>query len=140
MFYASNLHVVDTFLEVTGTKVVKADVAHCWSELPTTVLPQRDEGTFVEVISHLDNLAQCQPTRKAWDELVFPPPPVAPCSPCWSRHFGYIQGQVVELGRMLPHQPAKWGLCLPGGCFLRATSWPTTLPAMKPSWSHVGHG
>ena len=49
---------VDAFLEATGAKVVKADVACCWSEPPQTIPWQRDEGTFADVISHLDNLAQ----------------------------------------------------------------------------------
>ena len=93
---------VDAFLEVDGAKVVKADVACCWSKLPPTVPWQRDEGTFANVTSHLDNLAQQQPMRKAWDELVCLPPPAAPRSPCQSRHLGYIQGWVVELGCVLP--------------------------------------
>ena len=61
---------VDAFLEATGAEVVEADVACCWSEPPQTMLQQRDEGAFVDVISHLDNLAQHLPTRKAWDKLV----------------------------------------------------------------------
>ena len=93
---------VDAFLEVTGAEVVKADVAHCWSELLPTVLWQRNEGTLVDVISHLDNLAQCQPMRKAWDELVCPPPPAVSHSSCQSGYLGYIQGWVVELGHVLP--------------------------------------
>ena len=72
---------LDAFLEATGAKVVEADVARCWSEPPQTIPWQRDEGAFADVISHLDNLAQCLPTRKAWDELVCLPPSAAPCSP-----------------------------------------------------------
>ena len=73
---------VDTFLEATGTEVIEADVAHCWSELPQTIPQQRDEGTFADVISHLDNLVQHLPTRRAWDKLVCPPPSAASCTPC----------------------------------------------------------
>ena len=51
---------MDTFLEVTNTEVVEVDIACCWSEPPQTVPQQKDEGTFANVISHLDNLAQCQ--------------------------------------------------------------------------------
>ena len=93
---------VDTFLEATGAKVVKADVACCWSRPPQTIPWQRDEGAFTDVISHPHNLAQCLPTRKAWDELVCLPPSAAPRTPCHSGHLGYIQGQVVELGSVLP--------------------------------------
>ena len=89
---------VDALLKVTDAKVVEADVAHCWSELPLTVLLQRDKGTFADVISHLDSLAQCLPTRKTWDELVCLLPSAVPHSPQGSGHLGYIQGWVVELG------------------------------------------
>ena len=57
---------VDAFLEATGAKVVEVDVACCWS----------DKGAFADVISHLDNLAQCLP------------PSAAPHTLCWSRHLG----------------------------------------------------
>ena len=83
---------VDTFLEVTNAEVMEADIVHCWSESQKTTSLQRDEGAFAHVISYLDNLAQCLPTRKAWDELVCPPPSAVPCIPCWSGHLGYIQG------------------------------------------------
>ena len=107
---------VDAFLEVTGAEVVEGDVACCWSELPPTVPWQRDEGAFASVISHLDNLAQCHPTRKAWDELVCLLPPVAPCSLCQSRHLGYIQERVVELGSVLP--ATQFRVSQPSGDFV----------------------
>ena len=77
---------VDAFLEATGAKVVEVDVVSCWSELRQIVLQQRDKGAFADVLSHLDNLAQCLP------------PSAAPHALCWSGHLGYIQGWVVELG------------------------------------------
>ena len=82
---------VDAFLEVTNMEAVEAGVACCWSEPPQTV-PQQDEVAFANVIFHLDNLAQCLPTRKAWDELVCLPPSAVPCMPHQSGHLGYIQG------------------------------------------------
>ena len=87
---------VDAFLYVTDVKLVKADVACCWNELPQTISWQRDKGALADVISHLDNLAQCLLTRKAWDELVCSLPSAVPHTLCWSRHLGYIQGQVVQ--------------------------------------------
>ena len=107
---------VDAFLEVTSAEVVKEDVAPCWSEPLLTILRQRDEGTFADVISQLDNLAQCQPMRKACDELVCPPPPAAPCSPHCSGHLGYIQGWAVELGHMLPAM--RFHVSQPSGDFV----------------------
>ena len=56
----------------------------------------------MEVISHLDQLAKCLPTRQAWDKLVFLPPPVKPYMPHQSAHLGYIRGCVVDLGQGLP--------------------------------------
>ena len=135
---------VYAFLEVTGAKVVKADVACCWSEPPPTVPWQRDEGTFADVISCLDNLAQHLPTRKAWDELVSPP------------HFAVPKFH-ARVGTWATYRDGwwSWGECCPtcgstlaslmgtlcawpGGCSLRATSWPMTLPAMK--WSGFPDG
>ena len=81
---------VGTFIDETQAGLVQAKVALCWNELPQEVPRQRDEGAFVEVISHLDQLAKHLPTRRAWDELVFPPPPAEPCMPCQSGHLGYI--------------------------------------------------
>ena len=54
------------------------------------------------MISHLDELAWHVPTRKAWDKLAFPPPPAEPCTPCQSRHLGYIMGHTEDLGSTLP--------------------------------------
>ena len=93
---------VDAFLEVTSAVVVKADVAHCWSEPPPTIPWQRDKGTFVNVISHLDNLAQHQPTRKAWDELVCLPPPTVP-----TPHTGVGTWAIIRDGWW------SWGECCP---------------------------
>ena len=83
---------VDAFLEVTNAEVMEADVMCCWSEPLKTIPLQKDRGAFAHVISYLDNLAQCLPTRKAWDELVCQPPSAVPCTPCRSGHLGYIQG------------------------------------------------
>ena len=56
----------------------------------------------MEVISHLDQPAKHLPTRWAWDELVFLPPPAKPHMPRRSGHLGYIRGCLVELGWTLP--------------------------------------
>ena len=135
---------VDAFLEITGAEVVEADGACCWSEPPPTIPWQRDEGAFADVISHLDNPAKCWPTRKAWDELVCLPPSAVPCSPHQSRHLGYIQGWVVELGQVLPSmqfhisQPNGDFVCMARGCSSRATLWLMTPPAMRWSWFPCG--
>ena len=56
----------------------------------------------MEVISCLDELAWHVPARKAWDELVFLPPPAEPHAPHWSGHLGCIMGHTVDLGSALP--------------------------------------
>ena len=59
--------------------------------------------------------------RKAWDELVCLPPSAVPHTPHWSGHLGYIQGQVVELGPVLPSmwfciiQPDRPFVCIAWG-------------------------
>ena len=72
---------VDTFIDGTRVELVEAEVILCWNEPPWEVLCQRDEGVFVKMISCLDQLTKCLPTRWAWDELVFPPPPIKPHMP-----------------------------------------------------------
>ena len=52
---------LDAFIDKTQVELVEAEVALCWNELPWEVPCQRDEGTFAEVISHLDQLAKCLP-------------------------------------------------------------------------------
>ena len=93
---------VDAFIDGTQVELVEAEVILCWNELLREVLCQRDEGIFAEVIPHLDQLAKCLPTRQAWDELVFPPPPAKSHMPCRSGHLEYIRGCVVDLGWALP--------------------------------------
>ena len=72
---------VDVFIQETGAELIETDIASCWGQPLEEVLCQKDEGPFVEVISHLDELAWHVPTRKAWDELVFPSPPAEPHAP-----------------------------------------------------------
>ena len=88
---------VDAFIDRTWAKFMEAKVILCWNELPWEVPCQRDEGVFVEVISHLDQLAKHLPTRQAWHELVFLPPPAKPHMPHQSGHLGYIRGCMVDL-------------------------------------------
>ena len=88
---------VHAFIDGTQAELVEAEVILCWNEPPQEVPHQRDEGIFAEVISHLDQLAKRLPTRRAWDELVFPPPPAEPHMPHWSGHLGYIRGHMVDL-------------------------------------------
>ena len=124
---------MDAFIDETRAKLVEAVVALCWNEPLQEVLHERYEGAFVEVISHLDQLARCLPTRQAWDELVFLPPPTKPCMPHQSGHLGYIMGHVVDLGWMPPCNSASanrmgsssaWHKA----CCLRGACWLMTLP------------
>ena len=90
-------------------ELIELDIASCWGQQPEEVLQQKDDGPFVDVISHLDELAQHMPTRKAWDELVFPPHQDKPSTPHQSSHLRYIMGCTMDLGSCLP--PLQ--LCIP---------------------------
>ena len=99
MWHPSGVHftpqispLVDAFIEETGAELMEADIDSCLGKLLKSVLQQKDSGCFTEVISHLDELAQCMPSRKAWDELVFLPPLAEPSAPCQGGHLGYIMG------------------------------------------------
>ena len=69
---------------------------------PEDIPHQRDEGTYTNVISYLDELATHQPLQKAWDELIWPPPSAVPNMQHQNEHVGYIQGCVVEYGLTMP--------------------------------------
>ena len=99
---------VEAFISETGAWDVKGCTIDCWSEPQGNVLHQRDEGVCTDVISYLDELAMHQPSRKTWDELVWPPVSSVPSMPHQAEHLSYIKGHVVELG-----------------------------PTMSPSWFHV---
>ena len=109
MWWPSGVHftpqislLVDVFIQETGVELVEADIASCWGQPLEEVPCQKDELPFMEVISHLDELAQHVPTKKALNELIFPTPPAEPHAPCQSRHLGYIMGHTMNLGSTLP--------------------------------------
>ena len=99
------LPLVEAFISMTGAWDVEDCTVDCWSELPRDVPCQRDEGAYVNVISYLDELATHWPSRKAWDELMWPPVSSVPHMLHQAEHLSYIQGCMVELGlTMLPSQ------------------------------------
>ena len=77
------------------------NIASCWNELPDEAPHQRDEGHSTEVTPCLDQVVQCMPTRKAWDELVYLVPTAVPCTPHQSGHLGYIMSCMVDVGNMM---------------------------------------
>ena len=93
---------VDVFIQETGAELVEADIVSCWGQPLEEVLCQKNEGPFMKVISHLDVLAWCVPARKAWDELIFLPPPAEPHALHQSEHLGYIMGCTMDLGSTPP--------------------------------------
>ena len=89
---------VHAFTDETWPELVEAEVALCWNEPPQEVPCQMDEGPFVEVISHLDQLAKHLLRRWAWDELLFLPP--QPNLACLAGVDTW--GTLWQLGQMLP--------------------------------------
>ena len=96
------LLLVEAFISVTGMLVAENCVMSCWNDPPEDLLCQRDEGAHAKVISYLDELAMYQPSRKAWDELVWLPASSVPHMLCQNEHVGYIQGHIVKLGLTMP--------------------------------------
>ena len=89
---------VDAFIEEMGVELTELRITSCWGQLAAEVPLQKQDGFFADVIAYLDDLAQCMPTWKAWDELVFLAPLTEPSVPCKSNHLGYIFGRTVDLG------------------------------------------
>ena len=88
---------VDTFLEETSVQLVEADIIGCWD-----VLQQSYTGCFMDVMSYLDELVMCLPTRHTWETLVFAVPVVREDTRCQSLQLDYVPGQPVNLGETLP--------------------------------------
>ena len=106
---------VHAFIDETQAELVEVEVALCSNELPQEVPHQRNEGPFVEVISHLDQLAKHLLRRQAWDELVFMLPSAKPRMPCRSEHSGYIMALRADAALLvISHQPTGLGVCLHG--------------------------
>ena len=57
-----------------------------------------------------------QPSRKAWDELVWPPVSSVPSMPHQAEHLGYIQGHMMELGLIKP--PSRFCMSDQNGGFI----------------------
>ena len=92
----------------------------------------------MEVISCLDELAWHVPARKAWDELMFPTPPAAPCQ---SRHLRYIMGHTMYLGSALWFCISGLSgefICIAWGLLFKGVCLPMTLPPMGSSGSPCG--
>ena len=64
------LPLVEVFIGETGAQDIEGCSINCSSKLPGNNQHQRDEGACMDVISYLDELGTCWPSRKAWDELV----------------------------------------------------------------------
>ena len=111
----------------------------CWGNNPKQVPQQKDEGAHTKVISYLNELAMCCPSRKSWDELVWPPQSTMPVSPHERVSVSYLQGHVMELGpAMPPHSSASAVqvghlFTLPGHLSLKVVPLLMTPPLTKPS-------
>ena len=107
---------VEAFTSKLKVEILPASAVNCWDHLPVYIPHQRDEGPLAHVISYLDDKATHLPMHKAWDELVWLPPSSAPPRPKRSESVGYIQGQMVELGPMIP--PVQFHISNPTGEFI----------------------
>ena len=86
----------------TSVDLMMASIKHCWEPTPSTLHHQRDNGPTTHIISYLDELAVHPPTSEAWDELVWPSTAVTLRVPTEAEFYGYCQGQVVDLGPIMP--------------------------------------
>ena len=93
---------VEAFISKTGAQDIKGGTIDYWSEPLKNILHQRNEGACANIISYLDELATSQPSRKAWNKLVWPPVSSVPSMPHQAEHLSYIQGHLVELGPTIP--------------------------------------
>ena len=62
---------VHTFWCEIDVDLAMVSIKHCWEPVLRTLHHQRENGPTTHVISSLNKLAVCIPTREAWDEMVW---------------------------------------------------------------------
>ena len=72
-----------------------------WEPAPRTLHHQRENGPTTHIISYLNELAVCIPTRDAWDQMVWPTTAAIPHVPTEAESYGYCQGQAVDLSPVM---------------------------------------
>ena len=150
----------------TDIDLTMVSVKHCWEPAPRTLHHQRENCPTTHVISYLDELAVCVPTREAWDQMVWPTMVVIPHVLTEAESYGYCQGQTVDLSPVMPatqfcvteergtylctaklngYPPAGWLMTCPGPRRDQRWPWPTTYcaPRRRPknskAWSWPSH-
>ena len=86
----------------TDVDLTMASIKRCWEPAPRTLHHQRENGPTAHVISYLDELAVCVPTRESWDQMVWPTTVVILFIPTEAKSYGYCRGQAVDLGPVIP--------------------------------------
>ena len=92
---------VHAFWHETDVDLMVASVKCCSEPAPRTLHHQRENGPTTHIISYLNELAVRIPTRKAWDQMVWPTTAAILCVPTKAKSYGYCQGQVVDLSPMM---------------------------------------
>ena len=93
---------VHAFWHETDVDLMMESIKRCWNPTPRMLHHQRDNGPTAHVISYIDELAVCVPTSEAWDKMVWPTMVAIPWVPIKAESYSYCQGQVVDLGPMMP--------------------------------------
>ena len=93
---------VHAFWHETDVDLMMVSVKCCWDPAPRTLHHQRENGPTAHVISYLNELAVCIPTLEAWDQMVWPTMVAIPPVPTEAESYSYCQGQVVDLGPVIP--------------------------------------
>ena len=93
---------VRAFWHETGVDLMMASVKLCWEPTPRALYHQRDNGPTAHVISYPNELAVHIPTLEAWDQMVWLTMAVIPHALTEAKSYGYCQGQVVDLGPVMP--------------------------------------
>ena len=93
---------VDAFIIETGVELTEMEITSCWSQGAALIPLQKKDSPFTDVITFLDELVRHELSRRAWDELVFPPPLSEEGMPHRSQHLGHILRQIIDLGNSLP--------------------------------------
>ena len=81
---------MDAFIIEMGVELTKMEITSCWSQGAAPIPLQKKDGPFVDIIGFLDELVRYEPSRRAWNELMFPPLLSEEGAPCRSQHLGHI--------------------------------------------------
>ena len=88
---------VEDFMMVTEVQHEARYIMRCWGEPPDLCPTQPQVQELAQVTAHLDSMVMRVPSRRAFDELIYPPYKLHNCCSCH-----YVVRGVMDLEESMP--------------------------------------